>query len=213
VPKDEQNPNAGEHMSMVRVSVALGPWSEAFWLPFHRYPLPDPQYAIPGRFRYAPTTITLPNGKRVEVMFSRKRWPLPAAVALEDFELKTHVGGFVPGNTTSVRDFVSVLRSYHNGTWSEPYTTSLNKPAEQFGMYYFQSEWDPGEMAFTGLGVGNRNGVYIQLAGCAISVAGMIWVFYIKPIIKRRRRIAVWDDLAALKEKAAAKEPALANAE
>ena len=43
-------------------------------------------------------------------------------------------------------------------------------------------------MNYTGLGVGNRNGVYTQLAGCCLSVIGMVFAFYIKPILKRRRR-------------------------
>ena len=47
-------------------------------------------------------------------------------------------------------------------------------------------------MNFTGLGVGNRNGVHIQLAGTVIAVMGMIYAFYVKPVIKRRRRDAVW---------------------
>jgi len=41
---------------------------------------------------------------------------------------------------------------------------------------------------YTVLGVGNRNGVYTQLLGCVIAVAGMIYAFYVKPVIKRRRQ-------------------------
>ena len=42
-------------------------------------------------------------------------------------------------------------------------------------------------MNYTGLGIGNRNGVWIQLAGCCLMVAGMIFAFYVKPFMKRRR--------------------------
>jgi len=42
-------------------------------------------------------------------------------------------------------------------------------------------------MNYTGLGIGNRRGVYVQLAGCCIAVTGMIFAFYVKPVIKRRR--------------------------
>jgi len=38
------------------------------------------------------------------------------------------------------------------------------------------------------LGVGNRVGVHVQLAGCCIAVLGMIYAFYVKPVIKRRRQ-------------------------
>jgi hypothetical protein len=46
---------------------------------------------------------------------------------------------------------------------------------------------------YTVLGVGNRNGVVLQLLGCIIAVIGMMYAFYIKPIIKQRRRRAVYD--------------------
>lgn len=191
-PKRERDTRAGEFYSRVKVLMRQGSWSQEIWLSHHRYPLESAQYA--ARFRYEPTVVTLPDGRRVEMIFSRKRWPLPAALALEDFELKTHTGGYT-GQTTSVKDFVSRLRVFRNGEWSEPFRASLNKPASDGGMYYFQSEWDPGEMAFTGLGVGNRKGVYIQLYGTCLAVAGMIFVFYIKPIIIRRRRQRVWQEV------------------
>jgi hypothetical protein len=61
--------------------------------------------------------------------------------------------------------------------------------------------WDPpaGEQTgspsaglnFTGLGIGNRNGVYIMLFGGTLSVVGSIYAFYVKPVIKRRRAAQV----------------------
>ena len=182
---------AGEQFSRIKVLLEQAGWQREVWLPYHRYPLVSRQYAVPRRFRYSPTRITLPSGDRVELLFSRRSWPLPKAIALEDFQLKTHVGGFT-GQTTSIRDFVSRLRYYDDGGWSKPFTASLNKPAAVDGIYFFQSEWDPANMAFTGLGVGNRNGVHMQLFGTCLAVAGMIFAFYIKPIIKRRRRTRVW---------------------
>jgi hypothetical protein len=188
-PKRQRDTRAGEFYSRIKLLLTQDTWSREIWLNHHRYPLESAQYA--ARFRYEPTVVSLPDGRQIEVIFSRKRWPLPAALALEDFELKTHTGGFT-GQTTSVKDFVSRLRAYRDGSWTDPFRASLNKPATDGGMYYFQSEWDPGEMAYTGLGVGNRKGVYIQLLGTCLAVAGMIFVFYIKPIIKRHRRQVVW---------------------
>jgi len=195
-PKRLQDGGIGAQLSQIKVELASGSWSTKLWLPYHHYPFADAQYAG-RRFMYSPQVVALPGGRNVELLYSRKRWPMPAAVTLDDFELLTHVGGFVPGNTTSVRDFVSILRSYRDGAWSDRFRASLNKPANEGGIYYFQSTWDPGSMAYTGLGVGNRNGVYIQLAGCCIAVLGMIYVFYVKPMIKRRRRVAVWATAAA----------------
>jgi hypothetical protein len=41
------------------------------------------------------------------------------------------------------------------------------------------------------LGVGNRHGVWIQLAGCVVACIGMAYAFYVKPVIKRRQRESV----------------------
>ncbi len=46
------------------------------------------------------------------------------------------------------------------------------------------------------LGVGNRNGVNVMLLGCCLAVLGMIFAFYIKPLIKRRRQQAVYAQVA-----------------
>ncbi len=64
---------------------------------------------------------------------------------------------------------------------------------------------------YTVLGVGNRHGIYTQLAGCTISVFGMIYAFYVKPVIRRRHL-----ERAAAKAKvphaeAASREPAMAG--
>jgi len=76
---------------------------------------------------------------------------------------------------------------------------SVNSPIEHNGLWYFQAQWDPPEapssqndrgsrgLNYTVLGVGNREGVWIQLAGCIIAVLGMIYAFYVKPILIRRR--------------------------
>lgn len=118
---------------------------------------------------------------------------LPAPVILEDFELLTHVGGF-SGSAASVRDWVSHVAFQRDGEFSEKRTVAVNNPKPFGGYWYFQSFWDaPNQqrqttgLTFTGLGVGNRHGVVLQLIGSAISVAGMIYAFYFKPIIKRRR--------------------------
>jgi hypothetical protein len=81
----------------------------------------------------------------------------------------------------------------------------VNQPTEYGGFWYFQSTWDPparevpgSGMNHTGLGVGNRNGVGVQLAGCGISVAGMIFAFYVKPVLRRSR----WEQLRRERETA-----------
>jgi hypothetical protein len=52
------------------------------------------------------------------------------------------------------------------------------------------------------LGVGNRHGVNVMLLGCCLSVLGMIYAFYVKPVIKRRRQQAVYAEVAEQRDAA-----------
>jgi cytochrome c-type biogenesis protein CcsB len=126
----------------------------------------------------------------MEVAFSRERQELPAPVGLDDFHLKTHIGGYT-GETNSIRDWTSeIVFQQPDGSWSDTAPVSVNAPAEKKGLWFFQSSWDKpapssgsNGLNYTGLGVGNRNGVFIQLLGCIIAVLGMIFGFYIKPML------------------------------
>src|SRR5690606_18345894 len=141
------------------------------------------------------------DGRRMELVFSRERRRLPAPVVLDDFVLHERVGGFT-GDTASIRDWESVLRFVNaDGSLGAPITVRSNTPGEFAGFRFFQAMWDPPADAqtgspsaglnFTGLGIGNRNGVYIMLFGGTLSVVGCVYAFYVKPVIKRRRAAAV----------------------
>jgi hypothetical protein len=204
IPLAERDREVRKSLSMVQVELSSGDWRHTEWLPYHHYVFPSAQYRS-GFLRFAPTTVKMPNGRAIELLFSRRREPLPSAVALHDFTLLTHQGGLI-GRNSNVRDYVSQLCFADNtGGWSEPLQMSLNKPAERGGFWFFQSFWDAPDqnsagMNYTGVGVGNRNGVYIQLLGTVIAVLGMIYAFYIKPIILRRHRDRVYSELGAREE-------------
>ncbi len=193
VPPSSRERNAKESFAMIRLEVGAGPQLQSKWVPFTQYVFPDPQYAYGGRFAYSPERFRLADGKEIEVVFSRQRLSLPNPIAMEDFELDTHIGGYT-GSTSTIRNYVSRLRFLDQGEWTEPQPIAVNHPTEYGGYWYFQSMWDrpsqtdpTGGMNYTGLGIGNRHGVYVQLAGCCIAVAGMLFAFYVKPMIKRRR--------------------------
>ncbi|MCP4247927.1 MAG: hypothetical protein GY778_12840 [bacterium] len=195
VPLHRREREARNAFSMIKVDVARGGWSTSKWLPFNQYALSRSEYALSGRHGYQPRVLHLPDGRRVELLFSRERHELPNPVVLERFELETFQGGLL-GSNNNVRDYISRLRFADGaGGWSDPVQMSSNRPASNAGYWFFQSTWDPPSrgsagMNFTGAGIGNRNGVYIQLLGCCIAVAGMIYAFYVKPILIRRRRQA-----------------------
>jgi hypothetical protein len=194
VPRSKRDSDVRELFSMIRVEVENGRGiPQVEWLPFNQYAFPGEDYAYQGRFAFMPRTSRLADGSEVEVLFSRKRMPLPNAIVMEDFELDTHLGGY-SGSASTIRNYISRLRFYDDGGWTEPKAIAVNSPTEYGGFWYFQSTWDKpptqdatAGMNYTGLGIGNREGVYMQLAGCCISVIGMIFAFYVKPVMKRRR--------------------------
>ena len=205
IPKEQRERDAMEIFSQIRLAAPNG---EPQWVPFNRWVFDAPERVL-RKSPYEPRTVRLADGREVEVMFSRQRIPLETEISLEEFVLTAHVGGFT-GRQGTIRDYMSRVRFKDEGdaSWSEPVSVSVNDPISHDGLWYFQAQWDPpdtaveeGERAslglnYTVLGVGNRNGVYTQLLGCCISVLGMIYAFYVKPVIKRRRQEEVLAGLA-----------------
>lgn len=198
VPPEQRDRDVREGRAMVRLTAPGLAGAGPAWVHFHTYPLRDVASNL-RRYRYMPTTLRLPDGRSIEVILSRQRLPLPTRVVLEDFEVASEVGGFT-GRTSSIRNWTSLVRFEEpGGGWSEPLPVSVNQPIEHGGYWYFQSQWDPPSgprfagdppsagLNYTVLGVGNRHGVGVQLAGCSIAVMGMLYAFYVKPVLRRRR--------------------------
>lgn len=210
VPENQRQREAGNLMTWIRLAL---PGGGHRWLRFQKYLFDDVSMKL-SRYEFAPAVLEIPGAdgtvRRIEAVFSRERMRLPVEMVLEKFEIDSNIGGFT-GETGSIRDYRSKVRFQDPSGWTDPMPISMNKPVEHDGLWFFQSQWDPPEPArsseelgskglnYTVLGVGNRNGVVTQLVGCIIAVAGMIYAFYVKPAIKRRRRDRV---LAGLQESA-----------
>ncbi len=212
VPRRQRNSEAREQFAKAKVSFPPNVASTSVWAPYQHYPF-ERAYDALGRFAmrrygYGPETIVLNDGRTIEIILSRERMELGHAVVLDDFQIDEHVGGF-SGQTTSILNWTSLLRFRDGDKWSEPAPVRVNEPTEHDGLWFFQAGWDPPDEPrfesdpssagsnFTVLGVGNRNGVGVQLAGCIIAVTGMLYAFYVKPVIKRRRQKAVFAQVAA----------------
>jgi hypothetical protein len=207
VPLSERRRDAQEKRSMVRFQFTTGGQALSDWAQYHDYVFDGSDNArirfhpALRRYPFLPTAVDLPDGRRVELMLSRQRLPLPAPVVLDDFELSSHVGGF-SGQVTSIMNWTSQIRFEQGTGWTPTMPVTVNAPAEHEGLWYFQAAWDPPEQArfsgqpdskglnYTVLGVGNRNGVRVQLFGCIVAVLGMLYAFYVKPQLIRRRRNA-----------------------
>ena len=196
VPKNQRDPSVSNTMSMVRVQVQDENNFVAAWLPYHHYPFQSIQEAV-HRFRYQPTTVTLSDGRQLELLFSRQKTLLPSEIALVDFEIDTHIGGFT-GRTSSILNWRSIVEFPKLN--AAKLLISVNDPKPQQGYWFFQSQWDPPDstslgLNYTVLGVGNRKGVFVMLLGTCIAVSGMLWAFCVKPAIKRKRQQAVYEEL------------------
>ncbi|MCH2134672.1 MAG: hypothetical protein MK116_13085 [Phycisphaerales bacterium] len=202
IARRARQPKAGGQLSMIKVRMPEA--KRQAWLSYHHYPFEDRNDTL-IRFRYRPTIITMPDGRTIEMLYSRTTAPLPSQVELTGFDIRSHVGGFT-GEVSSVLNWVSRVR-FEDEDGDELGQVSVNDPRERQGFWYFQSQWDPPEAAtaagqvssrglnYTILGVGNRNGVWTMLAGSILSVIGMIYAFYVKPMIKRRRAASVYRTL------------------
>lgn len=182
IPPRERNLKSGDAYSLVQVEVARGGERQRRWLEYSHY-------AHPSRLGFNPVRVQLGDGPPLELVYSRATHPLPAPVALETFRLETYPGG------EKERDYISLVRFFEDGKWSDLHEVRSNQPTEHAGWWYFQATWDPPEprqqyagMFYTGLGVGNRHGVGIMLLGSILTVVGTIYAFYVKPLIIRRRR-------------------------
>jgi hypothetical protein len=199
IPKRQRDRDAGLQFTMAKLESPGPAGPESRWLPYHIYPF-EGEREVLRRYPYRPTRIRLADGSELEVMLSRQRLPMPSEVALEEFILTAHVGGFT-GETSTIRDYTSSLR-FRDGPdapWSDPVPSSVNKPATWKGFSYFQAQWDPPDpvresaprasrgLNYTVLGVANRNGVWTMLVGTVVSCLGMMYAFYVKPALRRKR--------------------------
>lgn len=201
IEKRARQPRAGGQLSMIKIRMPDA--KRQAWLTYHHYPFNGSEDLL-RRFSYSPSIMSMPDGRLIEVMYSRQSAPLPSTVSLKGFDVKSHIGGFT-GDVSSVLNWISQVK-FEDGAGSVLSDVSVNDPSERNGYWYFQSQWDPPERAtenspavaglnYTILGVGNRNGVWTMLAGSVLSVIGMIYAFYVKPMIKRRRASNVYEKI------------------
>jgi len=116
--------------------------------------------------------------------------PMPAALMLKNFEMVPYSGGLASGNTM-FRDFRSTLEMTEGDGHVETDVTSLNSPIyyDHGNWIFFQAGYDPDGKSST-IGVGKRPGVVVMLTGCVMIVLGLLYAFYVKPIVIQRMKAA-----------------------
>lgn len=209
IPVEQRNSGIrGGAAQVVRVRVTRGDWSGEALVPFAEFPPTEQaaQWSSPLLVPQAGgSELGGGNPRAHSVSFQlgyRWREDLPVSVCLKDFELV----GYGP-NTDVQRDFRSTLQVGGDG-WDETVTVSLNHPfrfkdREGRNWIVSQSFWDSdgveqlGRARWTGLGVGTREGLGVSVVGCGMMVAGLLWAFYVKPVLLRRSMRRTSPDAAA----------------
>jgi len=213
IPKVQRDRDIGMMASMIRLQAPVGGTADDAagdrepgdgvwegWMPYHLYVFEGPEHKI-RRFRYEPSVIELPDGRMVEMKFGRQTEPLDRPVRLESFEVVARIGGF-QGDTSSIRDWQSLVsfgEDAEASSWTDTRTVHMNNPKHAGQYWFFQAQWDPPDepridgdpgssgLNYTVLGVGNRHGVNTQLIGTIITVIGLMYVWYVKPWLRRRQ--------------------------
>lgn len=172
--------DVGRQKSMVRVHLKAldGSWSRRKWVDFSQYNLDHADV-----FGGSPTIVSgLPTGRDVAFIYGRQRNRLPTSLVLEQLHTE-----YYPGQRQA-REWTSHFR------YKEPATEKvkegkafLNNTYTIGNWTFFQSAAAADGSSWTVLGVGNRNGVLVQLLACTLISLGMIYAFAVKPVLKKRR--------------------------
>lgn len=177
-PVELRRPNMMRNASMVRLELTgrgtHAGWRQTVWCGYSQYPHVDVR----------PATVSGPDGKQYEILYSRLRRPLGGSLALRKLEVELLPGRGDPNAWRSVllaqtegQPEPTNALVYTNFTYSLGDWTFFQSGAPSREPYW---EW-------TILGVGNRLGIWPMTLGCTMITLGSLYAFYIKPIIRRRK--------------------------
>lgn len=178
----ERDLSSSGYMQIVRLQLRSGDWRREVLVPFRQFPYDEAwggdAIVIPGAV--APLRLQIGHTMR----------PMPARVAVDRFEVIPYAGGDETINSI-MRDFRSTLTLTDRRTGAASTGQAyMNNPVYYDGgrWLFFQAAWDPEGQRWTILGVGNRPGVKVMTAGSILIAVGLLWAFYLKPVIIRRMK-------------------------
>jgi hypothetical protein len=199
VPAKERTREGGQSgaFQVLLAKVHSGDWSKVIAVPFT-------QFAEEPGVTWTAGNVSLPGtSAELELQLSNQFRPLPAAITLDKFELDHYPGG---DDTSMVqRDFKSYLtiEDLTNGQFTRD-VAHMNHPVYYASgdWLFFQAAWDAEGQRWTILGIGNRPGVWTMIGGCCLIFVGLMYAFYLKPVIVRRMKA---NAIAAAQRRAKAK--------
>jgi hypothetical protein len=188
VPSAQRDRGVGQQglLQAVRVRVKMGDWSKEVIVPFTPEAGERPQWDAP--------IVKLPEGDgnhTIQLALCNSRMRLPATIKLQNFELIPYPGGDVNQRNALIRDFRSTLVIEDPRTQVQTTGVAhMNNPVYYDGgrWLFFQAAYDGEGRQWTVLGIGNRPGVYVMTTGCVMIFTGLMYAFYLKPIVIRRMK-------------------------
>lgn len=156
----------------VRIELTADGWKRDVWVPFYTYSGLMP-----------PACVALPDGRAVDLAFSRRSLPLGAELKIRSAEFVTYPG------TAKAMDY-RCAADVTAGAQRRRVVISLNNPLRIGPYQLFQNSWEPDgpNVSRITLGVASRPALPAIWTGCALICLGLPYAFYVKPLILRRRR-------------------------
>lgn len=177
---------------VVRVRIRSGDWEQIVAVPFDQFVLHNRNWQTPR--------IQVPGAQHTfQIMLGNQRRILPVAVRLDDFEAVPYAGGDVSLAST-MREFKSHITFLDQAKGVEEKSSAgLNHPAffsrsaggfmaPSESWVFSQASWNPENLDWTALQVGNRPFVRNMTFACVLIFGGLLYAFYLKPIIIRQMK-------------------------
>lgn len=86
------------------------------------------------------------------------------------------------------RDYLSTVSIIEGGQVVKRGTLEVNHPLRHRGFTFYQSDFNPEDLAWSGLQIVRDPGLPVVYTGFVVCIAGILVAFYLGPWMKRRRR-------------------------
>lgn len=86
-----------------------------------------------------------------------------------------------------IKDFKSTLTVKEDGKVVKTKVIEVNVPLSYKGIDFYQANYDPNNPRFSGIQITSHPGIPIVYSGFILLCVGLVFIFYIKPFIKRHR--------------------------
>ncbi|ODS32647.1 MAG: ResB-like c-type cytochrome synthesis protein [Candidatus Scalindua rubra] len=88
----------------------------------------------------------------------------------------------------AVKDYKSILRVVEDGKTVLTKTIEVNDPLKYKGYVFYQSSYDPEGERYTGLQVTRNPGLIVVYSGFILLCVGVVFIFYVKPFLRRKMK-------------------------